>query len=630
MWTMSRSRLRPEPIVRASVATLASLAVLAAAACGGEQAFTPRNDGSAPGGTVGTAGRGGASGGTGNASGAGGTEMSGVAGSAGSAGTAGSGPGGTGAGGTTTGGGGAAGAGGMAGSGGAGGRPMGNKANGDACNNHDQCQSTWCVDGVCCMSQCAGACMTCNASASTKGQCVNAAEGTNPRGMCAVTSDVTKCGTLGCNGMGTCRYVPAGTECDSTPTCDTTSSSTVIPRKLCNGSGSCIPSGVVSCNGYRCTAGVCGTGCTDDSGCVVGGFCSASACVATANLAGNGDLETATTTGWTVANGTGTLALSSMAAGGYVHNGAYAISVSGRNREYQGPGYNLPTGPGRYRITAWGLQNGDPAGINGLLQIAVRCKGMMTEMNYLNVMDGSGFGIPMPENGWVMFSGTVDTGTAGADCNPNGVTPGLVRSAILYLNHVDNYCKDTPGSCPNLYLDDVIVNVEDGHNLVGNPNFEADAIDGWSGSAGSSTLAVNTTHAHAGTRSLRASGRTVPAAGPKWTLPTGAARYAISFWALHTGTQTHDLALHPTYTCVTPNSVVTPPAIFTATNVVGGTWVQLTGVATFPPAGATAGCKLAAAGVYVRQGDGTACGTGTGQVECPDIHIDDVSITIAP
>jgi hypothetical protein len=63
--------------------------------------------------------------------------------------------------------------------------------------------------------------------------------------------------------------------------------------------------------------------------------------------------------------------------------------------------------------------------------------------------------------------------------------------------------------------------------------------------------------------------------------------------------------------------------------VPGNTWTQLTGTAVFPPADAAVGCKLSLAAVYVRQ-DGTACGTGAGQVECPDLYIDDVSITLTP
>ena len=80
----------------------------------------------------------------------------------------------------------------------------------------------------------------------------------------------------------------------------------------------------------------------------------------------------------------------------------------------------------------------------------------------------------MPQNVWTQFSATIDTTqAAGVDCLPTGATPGVVRSAYLYLNHLDT----VPAPYPPLYLDDVVVQVTDGHNLVGNPNFEAGVAD---------------------------------------------------------------------------------------------------------------------------------------------------------
>ena len=55
-------------------------------------------------------------------------------------------------------------------------------------------------------------------------------------------------------------------------------------------------------------------------------------------------------------------------------------------------------------------------------------------------------------------------------CQPGAATPGVVRSAMLYLNQT---AAGSPVVFPNLFLDDVVVTVPDGHNLVGNPNFEA-------------------------------------------------------------------------------------------------------------------------------------------------------------
>lgn len=363
--------------------------------------------------------------------------------------------------------------------------------------------------------------------------------------------------------------------------------------------------------------------CTADNQCASARFCSAGTCVSSVNLAGNGDLETGTTTGWAPFAG-GTLALSSTASAGLAHDGQYSISVTNRTQYYQGPSYALPTGLGQYTISAWGLQKDDPS-ITGVLQLEVICA---TTTSYVAVQPAGGFGVTMNQNSWTMFGATVNTSTGvmmPADCDPNATPPGMVKAAVLYLNHVMN---PTPVALPDLYLDNLVVQVPDGHNLVGNPNFEAGATDGWTVNGGASTLAVSATVAHGGTHSLWHSGRTTTTSGPRYALPTGSARYTLTFWVQHNGTATHALTLQPAYTCL-GSAQVLPPPIATATAVAGATWTELTGTVTLPPADATPGCNLSQASVYVAQEPGT-CGTGAGQVECPDLFVDDVSITLAP
>ena len=80
---------------------------------------------------------------------------------------------------------------------------------------------------------------------------------------------------------------------------------------------------------------------------------------------------------------------------------------------------------------------------------------------------------------------------------------------------------DLPTPYPDLYLDDLVVQVTDGHNLVGNPNFEAGLADGWSLSAGLSTVTIDSTAAHGGTKSMHQTGRSIPAAGPRWFAADG-------------------------------------------------------------------------------------------------------------
>jgi hypothetical protein len=158
----------------------------------------------------------------------------------------------------------------------------------------------------------------------------------------------------------------------------------------------------------------------------------------------------------------------------------------------------------------------------------------------------------------------------------------VVREAKLYLNQPATSTEPTDVPFPNLFLDDVVVRVTDGHNLVGNPNFESGLPDSW-GLNAPATQTVDSTAAHGGTRSLHLTMRTLPTSGPRYILPTGAARYRFSFWVRHAGAQTHDLTLQPMYTCI-GGTAMTPAPIAMAAAVPGDTWVELTGIATLPPA----------------------------------------------
>ena len=575
----------------APIATLASLVSLVAVACSGEHANSPRDA-------------------SGLAGGKGGTGTAGSAGTGGNAGTTGVGA--AGMGGDGTGGAAAGGTGGM--------RQTGTLLTGAPCTAGGDCVSSWCVDNVCCANECAGACKICNGP--TPGVCVSADEGTNPRGKCA-DEPAASCGTTGvCDGMGMCRYHPAGGLCDSTPSCDDTSSA-IVTKRICNGSGACVPNMSQSCSPYACASAICRTTCSADTDCAPATFCSSSVCLPTGsvNIAGNGDLETGTLNGWSPANGGGAISLSTVASSGVANSGAYSIVGTNRTMAYHGPAFALPTGPGKYIISAWGFQR-DLANMPGALQVRLTCLDA-SQSYFLPVQ----YDLAMPQNVWTLFSATVDTTQGvGVDCLPTAATPGVVRSAYLYLNHLDT----VSAPFPPIYLDDVVVRVTDGHNLVGNPNFEAGLADGWSLSSGSSSVAIDSTAAHGGTKSMHQSGRSIPSAGPKYLLPTGTARYDISFWVRHAPAptnpgdlQTHDLMLVPTYNCVTPTGAMTPPAIATATAVPKNTWVELKGTATFPPADAPAGCKLSLAAVYVRH-EGTACSG-----PCPELFVDDVSVTLA-
>ena len=151
---------------------------------------------------------------------------------------------------------------------------------------------------------------------------------------------------------------------------------------------------------------------------------------------------------------------------------------------------------------------------------------------------------------------------------------------------------------------------------------------------GQMTIGVNTSggmYAHNpgpnSKSSLQGSGRGTPAVGLLYPLTIGAADYQISLYAMQSGTVQHTLQLQAGYTCLNDGSNV-----YTDTLAIQYaqplTWTPLTSTYAFPPHRAPkAGCKLTSAALQVTQGDGSGLSCGT-QVECPDLFVDDVSITL--
>jgi hypothetical protein len=219
------------------------------------------------GGQAGSAGAGGSAGSSAGTGGSGGTPSAGAGGSGGIAAAAGSG----GSGGT---GGGAAGSGGLfAGAAGAAGAPT--AGNGNVCTASSQCQSGYCIDGVCCNSACTGACRSC-AMAGSVGQCIAVGLGmADPRQACVVTAPST-CGTNGrCDGAGACQRYAAGTAC-----ADATCSGTawLVPTAVCDGQGSCVIPAALDCTPYVCSNASCRLPC-GTTFCSVDATCEAGACV---------------------------------------------------------------------------------------------------------------------------------------------------------------------------------------------------------------------------------------------------------------------------------------------------------------------------------------------------------------
>ena len=175
------------------------------------------------------------------------------------------------------------------------------------------------------------------------------------------------------------------------------------------------------------------------------------------------------------------------------------------------------------------MQNTDPTFASGAMQLGLNC-GSPSASNFPVV---GNFGVSLPSGTWTKITGTVDL-TATAGCDPTK-TGGVVDSVALYLNQTGT---EAPTAMPNLFIDDLVVTVTDGHNLIGNPNFESGTTAGWSSTGG--TLAVSAAQAHGGTNSLIDTARTQTFQGPKWNLPIGAAKYNVVFFALHTGSVPRD------------------------------------------------------------------------------------------
>ena len=131
-------------------------------------------------------------------------------------------------------------------------------ANGQACEASFQCNSNFCVDGVCCDTACNGYCEACVAAKTGYGDgtCSPVSANTDPDGECPDGLCVT--GT--CNGAGACGVIAWGTdprdECPDGP-CVT---------GLCDGAGGCgVLSDTTSCND--------GVGCSQLDHCDGSGSC---------------------------------------------------------------------------------------------------------------------------------------------------------------------------------------------------------------------------------------------------------------------------------------------------------------------------------------------------------------------
>ncbi|GMV19512.1 MAG: hypothetical protein AMXMBFR56_77360 [Polyangiaceae bacterium] len=238
-------------------------AVAAMPACSSGEDFTGTGGGSNTGGSSGDASTTGGQGGSGGSSGSAGT-----AGSAGGGGVAGTGTGGV----AGTGTGGDAGSSG----GGTGGNPSG-KDNGQACANKTECKSNYCVDDVCCESECVGDCRSCKVSGK-EGECTPYTQGTDPEGDCVGAGAPTDPCAGTCDGKSACAYPDSSKSCGAQVCTNATQTA-----YACDKAGAC-KSDPKPCDPYQCSGTSCLTTCSADTQCLNAFWCDTPKCVTKLSL----------------------------------------------------------------------------------------------------------------------------------------------------------------------------------------------------------------------------------------------------------------------------------------------------------------------------------------------------------
>jgi hypothetical protein len=146
---------------------------------------------------------------------------------------------------------------------------------GGECRTAGDCKSGFCADGVCCRSDCSGACQSCAVEGSV-GTCTNVPVGADPRNDCP-DDGIASCGRDGsCDGTGSCALYAAGTICRA----QSCSTSTVSHAGRCDGAGSCGAVTSDGCGPYMCNSAgnACRADCASNADCVGGAACVNGSC----------------------------------------------------------------------------------------------------------------------------------------------------------------------------------------------------------------------------------------------------------------------------------------------------------------------------------------------------------------
>jgi hypothetical protein len=145
---------------------------------------------------------------------------------------------------------------------------------GQTCDKNEECESNFCIDGVCCENACAGACQTCG-NPMSRGKCVPVAAGVTDA-ACPVMP-VASCGTNGkCDGKGACSTYDDNTVCRPAK-CDA-AANVATPAARCQG-GACPAPQNRSCAPFKgCNGNACLSTCGSDGQCAGGNVCTGGSC----------------------------------------------------------------------------------------------------------------------------------------------------------------------------------------------------------------------------------------------------------------------------------------------------------------------------------------------------------------
>jgi hypothetical protein len=154
------------------------------------------------------------------------------------------------------------------------------RVNGVACSSATDCISGFCVDGVCCKSDCShDACRACNLTSSL-GTCAFIPVGGVPAaGHVACGPDAkSTCNRDGtCDGAGACHLWATGTVC-GTGSCNS-GTNMVTSAPTCDGKGACKSGATITCAPYVCKDTVsCWPSCTTVAQCASPNSCTANSC----------------------------------------------------------------------------------------------------------------------------------------------------------------------------------------------------------------------------------------------------------------------------------------------------------------------------------------------------------------